>query len=66
MPTSTVTMTPLSMNPLTKEDARAGRREPSWKSGQGWMWPAQVPPRSRGHPATANVVRADLAQGGPF
>lgn len=42
MPTSTATTTPLSTNPLTKGDARAGRRQPSWKCGQGWIWAAQV------------------------
>jgi len=26
------------MNPVTRGDTKAGRRQPSQKAGQGWIW----------------------------
>lgn len=64
MPTSTATTTLLPMNPLSREDARAGRRQPSWKSGQGWIWPAQVPEVTQPLPmfSVQSWLREDLSE----
>lgn len=67
--TSTAPMTPLSMSPATGRGGRAGRRQPGWKVGQRWIWPAigrQVPTCPGGRYAIANVFCAELAQGGLF